>query len=98
MLQNKLHAFCGPFFRTFKDVTGLSLRIKEYYAVQLVLQQCCKTSYAFFLPVFPYIKHIVRVFIENDNWYLEFECDWLLNKIHLARDRAAVVTDRAVFF
>ena len=52
----------------------------------------------FLLPVFPYIKHIVRVFIENDNWYLEFERDWLFNKIHLARDRAAVVTDRAVFF
>ena len=52
----------------------------------------------FLLPVFPYIKHIVRVFKENDNWYLEFERDWLLNKIHLARDRAAVVTDRAVFF
>ena len=52
MLQNKLHAFCGPFFRTFKDVTGLSLRIKEYYAVQLVLQQSCKTSYAFFVACF----------------------------------------------
>ena len=44
-----------------------------------------------------FFKHIVRVFIENDSWYLEFECDWLLNKIYLARDRAAVVTDRAAF-
>ena len=52
----------------------------------------------FLLLVFPYlIKHIVRVFIENDNRHLEFECDWLLNKIQLARDRAAVVTDRATF-
>ena len=49
------------------------------------------------LRIFYKYLHIVRVFIENDNWYLEFECYWLLNKIHLARDRAAVVSDRAAF-
>ena len=51
----------------------------------------------FLLPVFPYLQHIVRVFIDNDSLYLEFECDWLLSKIHLARDCAAVVTDRGAF-
>ena len=28
VLQNKLHAFCCPFFRTFKDVTGLNLMFR----------------------------------------------------------------------
>ena len=29
--------------------------------------------------------------------YLQLECDWLVNEIHIARDRAAVVTDRTAF-
>ena len=29
--------------------------------------------------------------------YLQLECDWLVNEIHIAPDRAAVVTNRTAF-
>ena len=106
LLQNDLRiAMLDVLPPTFKPVnnltccnTGLMWVVKR---ATLLFNSFCSnvaTQVArFLLPVFPYLKHIVRVFTENDNWYLEFECDWLLNKIHLARDRAAVVTDRAAF-
>ena len=90
---------------TFKPVnnlvcckTGLMWVVKR--ATSLFNSFCSNVARQvarFLSPVFLYLKHIVWVFIKNDNWYLEFESDWLLNKIHLARDRAAVVTDRAAF-
>ena len=79
---------------TFKPVnnlicykTGLMWGVKRATSLfNLCCSNVARQVARFLLPVFPYLKHILRVFIENDNWYLEFECDWLLNKIHLARD------------
>ena len=81
-----------------KLVTSLKVRKNgQQKACNLFCSNVARQVARFLLLVFPYLNHIGRVFTENDNWYLEFECDWLLNKIHLARDRAAVVTDRAAF-
>ena len=81
-----------------KPVTSLKVRKNgQQKACNLFCSNVARQVARFLLLVFPYLNHIGRVFTENDNWYLEFECDWLLNKIHLARDRAAVVTDRAAF-
>ena len=103
--QQKWIAMSRVLPNTFKSVnnlicckTGLMWMVKR--ATSLFNSFCSNVARqvaCFLLLFYPCLKHIVRVFIENDSWYLEFECDWLLNKIHLARDRAAVVTDRAAF-
>ena len=81
-----------------KPVTSLKVRQNgQQKACNLFYSNVARQVARLLLLVFPYLNLTGRVFTENDNWYLEFECDWLLNKIHLARDRAAVVTDRAAF-
>ena len=52
-----------PVLQQIRLLTGLNMSGKtRNIAIQLVLQQCCKTSCTFLLPVFPYLKHYTIFF------------------------------------
>ena len=44
---------------------------------------------------YPMLSHAIPCYPIACNQYLESKCDWLLDEIHFASDRAAVVTDGA---
>ena len=47
------------------------------------------------IPCYPMLSHAIPCYPIACNQYLESKCDWLLDEIHFASDRAAVVTDGA---
>ena len=79
LLQNKLNSDVTRFTTHIKPVlqqirllTGLNVSGKtRNIAIQLVLQQCCKTSCTFLLPVFPYLKGLGAVCSHPTNTYFK---------------------------